>query len=58
MDPYHSDTKIEDLPKMAGCALSDVEWRFDNVGGNIVFKKKCCKKYKRKGEHCKSCPKR
>lgn len=43
---------------MAGCALCDTECRFDAFGGNVVFKKKCCKKYKRKGEHCKSCPKK
>lgn len=58
MNLYHTDTKTEDLPKMPGCSFCDVECRSAGFGGNMVFKKKCCKKYKRKGEHCKSCPKR
>lgn len=54
--PFHE--KQEDLPQIAGCSMCDVVCRFDFLGGNgAVFKKKCCKKYKRKGRHCKSCPK-
>ena len=51
------DQKTEDLPQHIGCSLCDATCRFGDTNGNMVFKKKCCKKYKRKGHHCKSCPK-
>jgi|GEM_PF-5953574 len=59
MNLWNQEEKTMDLPRNMGCSMCDSECRSGMLGGsNMVFKKKCCKKYKRKGEHCKSCPKK
>ncbi|WPO37090.1 hypothetical protein R9C00_06490 [Flammeovirgaceae bacterium SG7u.111] len=37
--------------------LSDTEFIPEELSCDVTFKKKkCCKKYKRKGKNCSSCP--
>jgi hypothetical protein len=50
----YSDSKIIDLPERMGFCAENARLGID---GGLECKKKCCKKYKRKGWHCRNCPK-
>ena len=50
--------QISQSPSLnSGCSACD--FSFDLDGGIMALskKKKCCKKYKKKGKACKNCPK-
>jgi len=49
----NESTLIEDN---IGCGFDPFEKRSITESEECVFKK-CCKKYKKKGRHCKKCPK-
>jgi hypothetical protein len=53
--PKKTDLKFPEISE--GLGFCGGECRFGDSPAGAVFKKKCCKKYKRKGRHCRGCPK-
>ncbi len=47
--------KAIEISKIGSRLLGD-DSAFELMEGCSELKKKCCKKYKKKGKHCKKCP--
>ena len=40
------------------CAVGEITWMKSFSENTECVFKKCCEKYKKKGKHCKKCPKK